>query len=619
MRLKVLALIVFTALAIAITGRELYLLGLLPVLLMVWFTVELLDSYSIKITFEYRIFILVSLMTGWWVLSVVWSATPSSSMVTIYLPIVFYSSYVLATLWVNTSNAFLQRIDIIFISVITFSAAYAIYQQLTGAPPSSLMANKNNHAALLNLGIFFALAQVMQVHEIGRRQIILIAALLLMTIAMFLVGSRGAMIAYAVAILFLAIVMNRRLHRVHALYLIVIPASAFYLASVTGENHVIERTATLANFGEGMVLNTRLNIWSDSLVLLKQHPIMGHGIGTFWMLFPMVRDPVITPFYFFVHNDYLQMWIELGIIGLLIFLSLLSYLAMKTYRLLHDSQLSKEDYLSVTAIFAGMMTLLIHSSVTFNLNLPVFLLILGVSIARLQAFDMAVNSQNRFTLIPKNYMTRWGYRLVVLLLFLLSANFSLSFFTSSVLLNMATTEIVAGDIESGSKKLSYSRTISPDVDIFHMERANILRKSLHRYWESRIFDMSVEGYQRCIELNRYRVACYFGLADLYTLHPEREKYFHLVEPLYKEGLIYEPASPVLLANYAQFKAKQGDYQSAYQILKGTEEYQMARRAGEDFYLITYIRLLKHLGKEERLEQLQLRLQGIIEQSRRRSS
>lgn len=313
------------------------------------------------------------------------------------------------------------------------------------------------------------------------------------------------------------------------------------------------------------------------------------------------------------------MWIELGIIGLLIFLSLLSYLAMKTYRLLHDSQLSKEDYLSVTAIFAGMMTLLIHSSVTFNLNLPVFLLILGVSIARLQAFDMAVNSQNRFTLIPKNYMTRWGYRLVVLLLFLLSANFSLSFFTSSVLLNMATTEIVAGDIESGSKKLSYSRTISPDVDIFHMERANILRKSLHRYWESRIFDMSVEGYQRCIELNRYRVACYFGLADLYTLHPEREKYFHLVEPLYKEGLIYEPASPVLLANYAQFKAKQGDYQSAYQILKGTEEYQMARRAGEDFYLITYIRLLKHLGKEERLEQLQLRLQGIIEQSRRRSS
>lgn len=619
MPVKVIALIAIMVLAIAITGRELYLLGLLPVLVVVWLTCELLGSYTKKITFDPKLFVLISLMCGWWLLSVVWSVAPSSSMVTIYLPIVLFSGYLIATFWANTSSEFSQRLDIIFVSVISISAAYAIYQQLTGEPPSSLMANKNNHAALLNLGIFFVLAQVMQGQEIGRRQIILIVSLLLMTTAMFLVGSRGAMIAYAVAILFLAIVMNRRLHRVHALYLVVIPVIAFYLASVTGENHVVERTATLANFGEGMVLNTRLNIWSDSLVLLEQHLIMGHGIGTFWMLFPMVRDPVITPFYFFAHNDYLQMWIELGIIGLLIFLSLLSYLALKTYRLLHDTQLSKEDYLSVTAIFAGMLTLLIHSSVTFNLNLPVFLLILGVSIARLQAFDMAANGPNQFTLIPEKYMTRRGYRLLVLLLFLLSANFSFSFFTSSVLLNMATTEIVAGDIESGSKKLSYSRTISPDVDIFHMERANILRKSLHRYWEARVFDMSVEGYQRCIELNRYRVACYFGLADLYTLHPEREKYFHLVEPLYKEGLIYEPASPVLLANYAQFRAKQSDYQSAYQILKGTEEYQMARRAGEDFYLITYIRLLKYLGKEEGLEQLQLRLQGIIEQSRRRSS
>jgi O-antigen ligase len=614
MLIRATVLLLVTLLALATTGKDIYLLGLVPALLLGWLAIELLGAYRQKIIFDPALFSLMSLMSGWWLLSTLWSVTPSASLVTIYLPIIFYSSYLLATIWAGRATEFYGRLDLLLILAISLSAIYAIYQQLVSESPSSLMANKNNHAALLNLGIFFIYTRVLQ-HRFNKTGLLYTLALLLMTTAMFTVGSRGAMISYAVGLLFVTVVLNRRLCREYGIVLLVVPILAFYLASVIGENYVVSRAATLADMAGGVGLQDRLDIWRDSLVLIQQRLFMGHGVGTFWMLFPMVRNPLQTPFYFFAHNDYLQMWIELGLVGLLLFLALLSYAAARVYQLLNSNELPKDRFIMAVATTAGLLTLLIHSAVTFNLNLPIFLLLLGISIARLQNLYVTVNGGKRttcFTITPETFMTRRGYSLIVIAGFLLSANFSISFFTSSILLNLAKSEIIQGNVESGSRKLGFSRTISPDVDIFHMERANILRKSLHRYWEERVFERSVEGYNRCIEANRYRVECYSGLADILNMHPDRGRYFSQVEPLYQQALSYDPASPVVLANYAIHYIRQANPQKALQTLQGTEKFLMERRAGEEFYLLTYIQLLKQLGKEDVGGELSKRLNQIVE-------
>ncbi len=56
----------------------------------------------------------------------------------------------------------------------------------------------------------------------------------------------------------------------------------------------------------------RLDIWSDSLVIVKEHPF-GTGLATFKQVFPIFNVSSLagtTPHY--AHNDYLQLLVETG-------------------------------------------------------------------------------------------------------------------------------------------------------------------------------------------------------------------------------------------------------------------------------------------------------------------
>lgn len=65
---------------------------------------------------------------------------------------------------------------------------------------------------------------------------------------------------------------------------------------------------------------SRLALWGQALELIWVHPILGYGLGGFALaLEPSVDDR--TPIY--AHNIYLDLWAELGIVGLSLFLLLL--------------------------------------------------------------------------------------------------------------------------------------------------------------------------------------------------------------------------------------------------------------------------------------------------------
>ena len=55
-----------------------------------------------------------------------------------------------------------------------------------------------------------------------------------------------------------------------------------------------------------------------------------------------------------------------------------------------------------------------------------------------------------------------------------------------------------------------------------------------------------------------------------------------------------------LANFANFYMRKDDLQSAYHVLKGTEDFKMIKWQGERSYLIAYYRLLE---KQNRLDQI----------------
>ncbi len=77
----------------------------------------------------------------------------------------------------------------------------------------------------------------------------------------------------------------------------------------------------------------RLQLWENTVDLIKERPLLGHGVGNWAMVFPKtgLKDFVRIQekernFFVQPHNDYLKVFSETGLVGLLLFLSIPFYL-----------------------------------------------------------------------------------------------------------------------------------------------------------------------------------------------------------------------------------------------------------------------------------------------------
>jgi len=73
----------------------------------------------------------------------------------------------------------------------------------------------------------------------------------------------------------------------------------------------------------------RLQIWSDTFRMLRDHPIFGAGLrGYATVMQPYVTTPKGLP-ELYAHNIFLSMWVEIGLLGLAAFVVLLAMLLWK--------------------------------------------------------------------------------------------------------------------------------------------------------------------------------------------------------------------------------------------------------------------------------------------------
>lgn len=75
----------------------------------------------------------------------------------------------------------------------------------------------------------------------------------------------------------------------------------------------------------------RFAIWTDTLSLIQQHPLLGVGLGNLKVHFPSVQKESLSLYTQYLkdaHNDYLQIWAELGLVGLTLFACLIASLGV---------------------------------------------------------------------------------------------------------------------------------------------------------------------------------------------------------------------------------------------------------------------------------------------------
>ncbi len=150
-----------------------------------------------------------------------------------------------------------------------------------------------------------------------------------------------------------------------------------------GVDQVVSRFELLAkNLESGEV--SQFFIWQDTLSLIRQHPWMGTGLGTFPVTYTSVQTVYLDKFMNHAHNDYLEFASDLGLPGALLLFGSIVFLLAKTLHHLRRLNGSFERAISMGCV-GSMAALLLHSLTDFNLFIPAnglaFAIVLGITVS----------------------------------------------------------------------------------------------------------------------------------------------------------------------------------------------------------------------------------------------
>ena len=121
----------------------------------------------------------------------------------------------------------------------------------------------------------------------------------------------------------------------------------------------------------------RFAIWADTLTLIQQHPLLGVGLGNLKVHFPSVQKESLSLYTQYLkdaHNDYLQIWAELGLIGLTLFACLIGSLGLFFFRTHKDCKDDLPKNLELQAMGLSLVGIGINALFCFPLErmIPLF-------------------------------------------------------------------------------------------------------------------------------------------------------------------------------------------------------------------------------------------------------
>jgi len=236
--------------------------------------------------------------------------------------------------------------------------------------------NRNHFAGLLEMSFPFAVmgavAAAKQVRIDAGWKWALLTAVCLSVATLMLIGILYSLSRMGfMACLFSILVMGLSLLMVgssHPLRRRAIPVLALLIVLAfvfLPSDPLIARLADLSS-AEEVSDQDRLQVWKETLTLIREFPLVGSGLGTYESVFlrhkqigEMMRDN-------YAHNDYLQGLAELGVLGFSLVAAFLSLALIKTGSIVSGTASPAVRYLAV-ACLGSMAAILLHSVADFNL------------------------------------------------------------------------------------------------------------------------------------------------------------------------------------------------------------------------------------------------------------
>jgi len=315
---------------------------------------------------------------------------------------------------------------------------------------------------------------------------------------------------------------------------------------------VIHRAATTFDKND-ISINTRLLIWKNTLNMIQDYPWLGSGIGTFKLNYQIYqasylqKNPEDLKYWIKAgeaHNEYLQLWAELGIIGLGMFI-LIIYFYYKSILKFLKKEKNDQEQLTMLGMLIGTTCFLIHCLFSFPLHVPAlsaaFFIMIGLNIRFTLGFDLDEEKQSDRPLKKVDFKNSKIIKAIIIILLLAITVFLINnmvirpyfaelYYYRGMIFNLNY------DFENSLPIIK--RAIDLDAHngrIIHALGATYY--NLNRYDEAIDFFQIARRYE--IDKNTFFLLglCYFN-KEMYKEAEEELKYAIYIEPKFTKGYHY---------------------------------------------------------------------------------
>ncbi|MBI2118185.1 MAG: O-antigen ligase family protein [Elusimicrobia bacterium] len=487
----------------------------------------------------------------------------------------------------NIEN-FQEKFFDLIIWICSLSSVLIMVQNFLKIAPYFFLPNENLFSYFLNIGILSVISKIV---FSGKNKNIkdnlkssgLVIPLLLMLHVQLEFLSRGAFLSlfFSLAILLIG-------HFKKFIFPIFLTCLLFFSMLLITQNKTEALLTKFINPEE----YSRITLWQSSLDAFYSKPFFGWGLGSFGQVYQLKKRPIeydiarYEKTTRFAHNEFIQIAVEMGIIGLLSYVWLI--FSILKYGFI---PIKKEDDLNWErpAAFASFFSLLAQSLFDFNLHLPILaLLFIFFTIVFLplkypeNQFNPNIALKNEILGLNINSIYKKIYLKTLLITWLVigitilisqtlfnlgylletkgKKEITISIYKLASALNPFNSEILKARnsiVENKSVKLL------KQAILFNSKDDNLHAELARKYVVNGNYLEAIQSYEKAIKLNPKNCFYYSELAETYLLMKEIKPAFSL----YQKSIQIEPFYILAHVRLGDCYLLKGDKNSALKFLK----------------------------------------------------
>jgi O-antigen ligase len=305
------------------------------------------------------------LFMAWMGLSQVWAGDPSASRAAFFRLCLNAVFFLIVFTAVRTRGQAIGAAAA-FVAGACLDAAYGLVSPASVANTARFagsVSKPGELAAALVAGLVLSLGLAAALKRMPAARLAVLAVAPLCALGVLFTGSRGGLVALAVALAAFIAVGSKWRGRVLVLAIILVVAGlGFYTYAASPD---LRAHVTSVGSGSG-----RVDLWTVAWRMVQAHPLLGVGLGNYpidavhYVLTPgtIARAQFVIDQQKITHNTYLELWAETGLVGVTLFVLLAGFCLRSALRAAREfgrqkdasmEMLSRALFVAQAAFLAG--------------------------------------------------------------------------------------------------------------------------------------------------------------------------------------------------------------------------------------------------------------------------